>query len=119
FLPRTRPHYHSVFNVIYLIQNAAHDFYTLSLHDALPILAPSINANAPHFSHRFPPHISDSFLSQINLNRSSPPPRPPQVPQLVRSEEHTSALQSRFDLVCRLLPDKKTTIGRATITTTE
>src|SRR5699024_12720910 len=25
----------------------------------------------------------------------------------VRSEEHTSELQSRFDLVCRLLPDKK------------
>src|SRR5699024_12700698 len=25
-----------------------------------------------------------------------------------RSEEHTSELQSRFDLVCRLLPEKKT-----------
>mgnify|MGYP000031681242 CR=1 FL=1 len=29
------------------------------------------------------------------------------VPQLVRSEEHTSELQSRFDLVCRLLLEKK------------
>src|SRR5699024_11441544 len=27
-----------------------------------------------------------------------------------RSEEHTSELQSRFDLVCRLLLEKKTTI---------
>src|SRR5699024_11579405 len=27
--------------------------------------------------------------------------------QLVRSEEHTSELQSRFDLVCRLLLEKK------------
>src|SRR5699024_11310545 len=27
----------------------------------------------------------------------------------LRSEEHTSELQSRFDLVCRLLPDKKKT----------
>src|SRR5207249_5434897 len=26
---------------------------------------------------------------------------------LRRSEEHTSELQSRFDLVCRLLPEKK------------
>src|SRR5699024_12122516 len=26
---------------------------------------------------------------------------------LPRSEEHTSELQSRFDLVCRLLPEKK------------
>src|SRR5437868_11306603 len=25
----------------------------------------------------------------------------------LRSEEHTSELQSRFDLVCRLLPEKK------------
>src|SRR5207249_7210351 len=28
-------------------------------------------------------------------------------PRLVRSEEHTSELQSRFDLVCRLLLEKK------------
>src|SRR5438067_10661410 len=28
-------------------------------------------------------------------------------PTLVRSEEHTSELQSRFDLVCRLLLEKK------------
>src|SRR5207249_5900658 len=29
-----------------------------------------------------------------------------------RSEEHTSELQSRFDLVCRLLLEKKTRFGR-------
>src|SRR5438067_5721994 len=29
------------------------------------------------------------------------------VPMLHRSEEHTSELQSRFDLVCRLLLEKK------------
>src|SRR5437868_10147500 len=29
---------------------------------------------------------------------------------LGRSEEHTSELQSRFDLVCRLLPAKKTSL---------
>src|SRR5699024_12225338 len=29
--------------------------------------------------------------------------------QMVRSEEHTSELQSRFDLVCRLLLEKKNT----------
>src|SRR5699024_11398230 len=28
-----------------------------------------------------------------------------------RSEEHTSELQSRFDLVCRLLLDKKNRVG--------
>src|SRR5699024_6813075 len=29
------------------------------------------------------------------------------APEIVRSEEHTSELQSRFDLVCRLLLEKK------------
>src|SRR5699024_11241617 len=29
------------------------------------------------------------------------------VPSFIRSEEHTSELQSRFDLVCRLLLEKK------------
>src|SRR5207249_11794518 len=33
----------------------------------------------------------------------------------LRSEEHTSELQSRFDLVCRLLLEKKNTINTATI----
>src|SRR5699024_11635596 len=31
-------------------------------------------------------------------------------PLYLRSEEHTSELQSRFDLVCRLLLEKKNTI---------
>src|SRR5438067_9598074 len=36
-----------------------------------------------------------------------PPIRPPRRPAPHRSEEHTSELQSRFDLVCRLLLEKK------------
>src|SRR5699024_11760958 len=32
--------------------------------------------------------------------------------QPVRSEEHTSELQSRFDLVCRLLLEKKKNVGK-------
>src|SRR5690349_22460001 len=36
----------------------------------------------------------------------SPPPNPP-APPTNRSEEHTSELQSRRDLVCRLLLEKK------------
>src|SRR5215471_7905316 len=34
-------------------------------------------------------------------------PRPPRSPWRRRSEEHTSELQSRRDLVCRLLLEKK------------
>src|SRR5207249_5436666 len=48
-----------------------------------------------------------------NPNEATLPTR--SMPQaLVRSEEHTSELQSRFDLVCRLLLEKKKTASRAT-----
>src|SRR5438067_4976581 len=36
-----------------------------------------------------------------------------------RSEEHTSELQSRFDLVCRLLLEKKKKLGKPLPTITE
>src|SRR5207249_9544740 len=37
-------------------------------------------------------------------------PGPDRSGRIRRSEEHTSELQSRFDLVCRLLLEKKNTI---------
>src|SRR5207249_11658873 len=37
--------------------------------------------------------------------------RPADAYSLVRSEEHTSELQSRFDLVCRLLLEKRKICG--------
>src|SRR5438067_13736328 len=60
--------------------------YTLSLHDALPICP--LRGPAPEGP--FP----QPYLKVILLARR-------------RSEEHTSELQSRFDLVCRLLLEKK------------
>src|SRR5699024_11993173 len=45
-------------------------------------------------------------------SRSPSSPTPPPWPG-PRSEEHTSELQSRFDLVCRLLLEKKNTPIRA------
>src|SRR5436309_11229478 len=72
--------------------------YTLSLHDALPISAPARARSA----HRVAPR-----------RRPRPPPaspgaraRPPRG-DCRRSEEHTSELQSRENLVCRLLLEKK------------
>src|SRR6266576_7087825 len=68
---------------------ATTEIYTLSLHDALPIFrAPT--RRRPRCS----PPTSTSATS-----RSSPASG--------RSEEHTSELQSRRDLVCRLLLEKK------------
>src|SRR5207249_5666550 len=38
----------------------------------------------------------------------------PRSSEMCRSEEHTSELQSRFDLVCRLLLEKKNIVRRKT-----
>src|SRR5699024_12714306 len=68
------------------------ELYTLSLHDALPILS----------SCGCPPAPACSWVSPRPLW-----PPTPSCPPPPRSEEHTSELQSRFDLVCRLLLEKK------------
>src|SRR6266849_5147867 len=51
------------------------------------------------------------FRSQLHLEVHPVPQRPRQPAQVAaadqRSEEHTSELQSRVDLVCRLLLEKK------------
>src|SRR5260221_7729446 len=61
---------------------ATTEIYTLSLHDALPILFSSIKLPVGPYTCSPPPHR-------------------------IRSEEHTSELQSHSDLVCRLLLEKK------------
>src|SRR5699024_12270444 len=43
----------------------------------------------------------------LNLKFSSPKCLKSSLNNLLRSEEHTSELQSRFELVCRLLLEKK------------
>src|SRR3712207_8879315 len=73
---------------------ATTEIYTLSLHDALPIYGQTfalVQVNA--LARRAQYHIAVNALL---------------VPPLeVRSEEHTSELQSRQYLVCRLLLEKK------------
>src|SRR5207253_7765394 len=99
----------------------SHWFYTLSLHDALPILVAWSNRSvmcSPVFKKRFRKlRKNESALGVAATARaccraasdceSSPtrregiPSRGPPVEN--RSEEHTSELQSRGHLVCRLL----------------
>src|SRR5699024_12234048 len=93
--------------------------YTLSLHDALPIFKDipggQILGATSDFTHRLlddslnkmaegPTDSIDYKEVQFNyaLNKL-----PKVIDYLERSEEHTSELQSRFDLVCRLLLEKK------------
>src|SRR5215469_4654528 len=70
------------FYFFFFNDTATTEIYTLSLHDALPIFRP--------------------ITYQLRLPLLGDP-----VPRRERSEEHTSELQSRRDLVCRLLLEKK------------
>src|SRR3712207_7756317 len=84
---------------------ATTEIYTLSLHDALPIYPPD----------GVPDDLLDVDVGAgRDLARDDDEPRVDQrlagdAPVRVRSEEHTSELQSRQYLVCRLLLEKKKT----------
>src|SRR2546428_5682565 len=54
------------------------------------------------------PEVTDQWEEMVRLRRAMRPLRLA-ADVLVRSEEHTSELQSRSDLVCRLLLEKKKT----------
>src|SRR3712207_9426478 len=81
---------------------ATTEIYTLSLHDALPISTSPGDGNpvrtgrqrlgSPH-GRRDRPDLAAALLPPAQANP--------------RSEEHTSELQSRQYLVCRLLLEKK------------
>src|SRR6266403_2067760 len=74
-------------NMVFFFNDpATTEIYTLSLHDALPI-SPS-----PRLAAATASGMSKSVARSFGQ---------------VRSEEHTSELQSRRDLVCRLLLEKK------------
>src|SRR5206468_9665103 len=85
-LSRRQPYSH-----LFLYNNTPPtEIYTLSLHDALP--------------------ISSIGLEAWRVRRWNWPKKPRRLHWTIpRSEEHTSELQSRSDLVCRLLLEKKKT----------
>src|SRR5438067_11439923 len=82
-----------LFSFFFFNDTATTEIYTLSLHDALPISRrrPATDSSR-RCSRAFPRGRCAS-----GCGTAAPP----------RSEEHTSELQSRFDLVCRLLLEKK------------
>src|SRR5207249_10897436 len=89
-------------------------FYTLSLHDALPILMSSsraaISIIMPTQNAAFATSSSvlgPAGMRRFSMRRCALPSVTPKQGRFHRSEEHTSELQSRFDLVCRLLLEKK------------
>src|SRR5690349_24264270 len=84
--------------LMFLNETTTTAIYTLSLHDALPICAR-------------PPAACASRARRRQVARPIPLAAPV-IRARTRSEEHTSELQSRRDLVCRLLLEKKNTEGR-------
>src|SRR5256884_4367973 len=93
-------HLPSIFSFFFFNDTATTEIYTLSLHDALPIYNLAVSDGqvgewlyyAEYLRQRgFAPKL---MLVELKRNRS---------------EEHTSELQSRLHLVCRLLLEKKKT----------
>src|SRR2546422_9154631 len=86
---------------------ATTEIYTLSLHDALPISRTNQTAcpqEAPVARLGIP--TRGKLRPDAQIHPGGPHPRARQ-PSQTRSEEHTSELQSRLHLVCRLLLEKK------------
>src|SRR3989442_16037800 len=81
---------------------ATTEIYTLSLHDALPISTSSS-----------PVGCSGPASRTAHLRRARLPS--PMARSSLRSEEHTSELQSRPHLVCRLLLEKKKKVQTVTV----
>src|SRR2546422_5388918 len=84
---------------------ATTEIYPLSLHDALPIshrTRRSCGSTLP------PGHLPSPWVRARRASSRRREPWP--TPASSRSEEHTSELQSRLHLVCRLLLEKKNEI---------
>src|SRR5690625_6380315 len=77
---------------MFFSESSSTESYTLSLHDALPILLM---------------HARRDRTGRLTMRIHGDVDGAPEQPQLLRSEEHTSELQSRGHLVCRLLREKK------------
>src|SRR5438093_12702805 len=86
-------YYHAAICIFYLYVTPTTYLYTLSLHDALPILGDDMVLATEA---TFGPDVNTCYwtgAAWANFN--------------TRSEEHTSELQSLTNLVCRLLLEKK------------
>src|SRR2546429_9612888 len=86
FLLLFQPSISCLFFFFFFNDTATTEIYTLSLHDALPIC---MVADAQRLAHV---EVGNEHADAARLERS---------------EEHTSELQSRLHLVCRLLLEKK------------
>src|SRR5690606_41922741 len=87
------------FYLFFFTDTATPEIYTLSLHDALPIYEAVVGVG---HEQRFGPGVFENLGFRVGH-------LPAGAKMADRSEEHTSELQSRENLVCRLLLEKKKT----------
>src|SRR2546422_8252742 len=83
---------------------ATTEIYSLSLHDALPISRPSVWGRLRESLSML---LEASPAAAVFKLSVLPAQHAAQFENGERSEEHTSELQSRLHLVCRLLLEKK------------
>src|SRR5207248_11167941 len=95
---------------------ATTELYPLSLHDALPISWETPGGEAMPVPGAMPAGKSNKFVYDTSPETGKPltthqwydgTQHPWEFKRVWRSEEHTSELQSPYDLVCRLLLEKK------------
>src|SRR5260370_14696069 len=86
--------WHPALLFFFFNDTATTEIYTLSLHDALPISQRSECVRALSFHPLTAPLQLEASFGIV-------------VVKSIRSEEHTSELQSHLNLVCRLLLEKK------------
>src|SRR2546427_5425807 len=94
----------SIATLFFFNDTATTEIYTLSLHDALPISAALPDGRGGR-AHR-------GVCRQVGRTPGRPVTRLGHAVLAgdLRSEEHTSELQSQSNLVCRLLLEKKKTV---------
>src|SRR2546430_11212352 len=81
-------------SIFFFNDTATTEIYTLSLHDALPIYDDHLRRRCDRPRHPLPREHAPVVGRQRHRGR-------------IRSEEHTSELQSQSNIVCRLLLEKK------------
>src|SRR2546422_5968076 len=99
--PRRRPEAR-LRGCFFFNDTATTEIYTLSLHDALPIYHPApTTLSLPITKDTLRQRATPASMTGIRVGALV------WVSDSARSEEHTSELQSRLHLVCRLLLEKK------------
>src|SRR5262249_60242805 len=89
----------------FLADPAPHDIHPLSLHDALPIL--TVVGIDHHVDAIRGEHLQRADEGRLRQRVRIPADIERSVDAVLRSEEHTSELQSLTNLVCRLLLETK------------